>query len=136
MHLVVVCSNVTMNEKNFVSLEEVIKKCGFGKFNYILIILAGGLMGVAFIELTSVNFILSVAQCDLNMTTSDKGLLSSIGYVGVILSSHLWGFLSDTKGRRKTLIASLLVAFVATLFSSFVNSFILLVFLRFVNGFL
>jgi MFS family permease len=116
--------------------EEAIKKCGFGKFNYILITLAGGLMACAFVELTSVNFILPVAECDLNLSTSDKGILSAIGYVGVILSSHLWGFLSDTKGRRKTLIVSLLIAFAATVVASFVNNFLLLVLLRFVNGFL
>jgi MFS transporter, VNT family, synaptic vesicle glycoprotein 2 len=123
-------------EKNCLEFDDALQKCGFGKFNYIFMLLAGSLMGCAFIELTSVNFILPIAECDLNMTKSDKGILSSIGYVGLILSSHLWGFLSDTKGRRKTLIASLLIAFVITVISSFVNNFWLLVFLRFLNGLL
>jgi MFS family permease len=122
-------------KKSF-EFEEAIQKCGFGKFNLIFMLLAGSLMACAFIELTSVNFILPVAECDLNLTTSDKGILSAIGYVGVILSSFMWGFLSDTKGRRKTLIVSLLVAFIATVASSLVNSFVLLVLLRFINGFL
>ena len=98
--------------------------------------LAGGLMACAFIELTSVNFVLSVAECDLGLTSENKGILSAIGYVGVILSSHLWGFLADTKGRRKTLIPTLLLAFTATVASSLVNNLWLLVFLRFLNGFL
>lgn len=119
-----------------VSFETAIEKSGFGKFNYIIIALAGGLMACAFIELTSVNFILSIAQCDLNMSTSDKGILSAIGYVGLILSSHLWGFLADTRGRRSTMILSLLIATLATIASSLVNNFWLLVLLRFVNGFL
>jgi MFS transporter, VNT family, synaptic vesicle glycoprotein 2 len=122
--------------KSYVEFEQAIKRCGFGKFNYIFMLLAGSLMSCAFLDLTSVNFILPVAKCDLDMTTSDKGVLSSIGYVGVILSSPLWGFLSDTKGRRKTLIASLLIAFTATLVSSFVNNFRILIVLRFINGFL
>lgn len=122
--------------KKTFEFEEAIRKCGFGRFNYIFMLLAGSLMACAFIELTSVNFILPVAQCDLNLTTKDKGILSAIGYIGVILSSFLWGFLSDTKGRRKTLVVSLLVAFVATVASSLVSSFVLMVFLRFVNGFL
>lgn len=129
-----------MEEKNLIEskfeFEDAIKKCGFGKFNCILILLCGSLMGCGFLELTSVNFILPVVKCELNMTTSDKGILSAIGYVGVILSSHLWGFLSDTKGRRKTLIVSLLIASFITIISSFVNSFKLLLFLRFLNGFL
>lgn len=117
------------------SFEDALQKSGFGKFNYTLIALAGGLMAAAFIELTSVNFILPIAQCDLNLTTSNKGILSAIGYVGIIFSSHLWGFLADTKGRRATLIPSLLLAFTSTVVSSFVNNFWLLVFLRFLNGF-
>lgn len=116
--------------------EDAIKKTGFGKFNYVLMTLAGGLMSCAFIELTSVNYVLAIAQCDLVMESSDKGILSAIGYVGVILSSYLWGFLSDTKGRKKTLVPTLLVAFTATFASSLVNNFWLLVFLRFLNGFL
>ena len=123
-------------QKNYLDFEETIKKCGFGKFNYVFMLLAGSLMTCAYIELVSINFVLPVAQCDLNLSTSDKGILSSIGQVGVILSSYLWGFLSDTKGRRKTLIVSLLVAFAATVVSSFVNSFWLLVLFRFLNGFL
>jgi MFS transporter, VNT family, synaptic vesicle glycoprotein 2 len=125
-----------MDTRKSLEFEEALQKCGFGRFNLIFMVVAGSLMGCGFIELTSVNFILPVAECDLNMSTSDKGVLSSIGYIGVILSSFLWGFLSDTKGRRKTLIVSLLVAFVASLVSSVVHHFWLLVFLRFVNGFL
>lgn len=126
----------TKVEIGSVEFEEAIKKCKFGKFNYILIALSGGLMACGLFELTSVNFILSFAQCDLDMSSTDKGILSAIGYVGVILSSHLWGFLADTKGRRATLIPSLLIAFVVTVLSSLANNFWLLVCLRFINGFL
>lgn len=127
-----------MEKKNQepVSFEEAITKCRFGLFNYILIFLSGSLMGSAFIELTSVNIVLPIAQCDLGMSTSNKGILSAIGYVGVILSSHLWGFLADTKGRKRTLIPSVMLAFVSTLVSSFISNFWLFVFLRFLNGFL
>lgn len=50
-----------------VEFEEAIKKCKFGKFNYILILLSGGLMACGFFELTSVNFILPLAQCDFDI---------------------------------------------------------------------
>lgn len=117
-----------------VNFDEAINRCKFGKFNYILIAVAGGVMACSFIELTCVTFILPLAECDLDMSSTDKGILSSVGYLGVILSSHLWGFLADTKGRRSTLIPSLLIAFVITVLSSLANSFWLLVFLRFING--
>lgn len=124
------------SKENLVEFEEAIRRCGFGKFNYILFALSGGLLNCAFIELTSVNFIMPVAACDLNLTTRDKGILSAIGYVGLITSSHFWGFLSDTRGRRKILIGSTLMAFAATFVSTFVNDFWLLLAFRFINGFL
>ena len=125
-----------MVEKFIVGFEEAIQKSGFGRFNYVMIALAGGLMACAFIELTSVNFVLSVAQCDLGLTSENKGILSAIGYVGVILSSHFWGFMSDTKGRKMALVYSLFIAFAMTVASSFANNYWLLIFLRFLNGFL
>lgn len=115
--------------------EDALEKCGFGKLNYILILVSGGLMASAFIELTAVNIILPIAQCDLNLTSSDKGTLGAIGYVGVILSSHLWGFLSDTKGRKKSLVPSLVFAFISTFFSTFTNNFWVFALFRFLNGF-
>lgn len=135
-----VSSGVQMMKKslkeNHVDFEDAIAKCGFGRFNYVLISISGGLMAAAYFEMTSINLILPVAACDLNLTTSDKGILSAIGFVGVILSSFLWGFLSDTKGRRKTLIASLSIACLATILSSLANNFWKLLFDRLLNGFL
>lgn len=93
-------------------------------------------MGCAFLELTSVNLILPIAQCDLDLSTTDKGILSAIGYIGTIFSSLAWGFLADTRGRRATLVPSLLLATLVTAISSLVTNFWVLVFLRFVNGFL
>lgn len=36
-------------------------------------------------------FILPVSECDLNLSTSQKGILTGIPYIGIICSSHLWG---------------------------------------------
>lgn len=119
-----------------VSLEDALERTGFGKFNWILIILSGAILSAVFLETVSINMILPVAQCDLQMTNQDKGLLSAVGFVGIILSSHLWGFLADTRGRKKIIVTSLFIAFSTTIISTFTQSYWLLVVLRFVNGFL
>lgn len=116
--------------------EDALVKCKIGKFNYILIITSGCLMSCAFVELTSINLVLPFAQCDLNLSTSDKGILGSVGYLGVILASFLWGFLSDVQGRRKLLISTLLIATLMTALSSLVTTFWLMSLFRFLNGFL
>lgn len=55
---------------------------------------------------------------------------------GIITSSHLWGFLADTQGRKKIMQPTLFTAFVLTCLSTMTNNFWLFVILRFLNGFL
>lgn len=121
--------------KQSYSFDDVLAKAGFGKFNHILIFVSGSILGASFVDIGAVNLILSVSQCELELTNLRKGILSSIGYVGIILSSHLWGFLADTQGRRKIMIPTLLMAFVFTVLSSLAKSFWVLVLFRFLNGF-
>lgn len=116
------------------TLEHALNKTGFGRFNYSLIILTGAILGSVFLETVAINFILPVAQCDLKLTTSDKGVLSGIGFMGIIVSSHFWGFLADTRGRKTVIVPTLFIAFAITIVSSFVKSFRVLVLLRFLNG--
>jgi MFS transporter, VNT family, synaptic vesicle glycoprotein 2 len=117
-----------------VTLEVALEKTGFGRFNYALIVLTGAVLGSVFLETVGINFILPVAQCELDLSTSDKGILSGVGFAGIIVSSHLWGFLADTRGRKTVMVKTLFAAFAITIVSSFVKSFWLLVLLRFFNG--
>ncbi|KAL9878785.1 synaptic vesicle glycoprotein 2A-like isoform X2 [Glossina fuscipes] len=114
---------------------EALERTKFGRFNYYIIILSGLVLSNVLLETSGVAFIMPVAQCDLGLTNFRKGLLSAIGYVGMILSSHLWGFLADTKGRRRVIRPTILASFVVTLFSSFATNFWLILILRLLNGF-
>lgn len=119
-----------------VNFEEALRRTGFGKFNYFLVILSGAVCATVLFETLGVSFILPIAECDLNLTTKGKGLLSAIAFVGIITSSPLWGFLADTRGRRKVIMPTLFVSFVITVISSFVTQFWIFVTLRFFSGFL
>lgn len=117
------------------SFEDALAKAGFGKFNYVLILVSGLILGASFVDIAGVNLILAISQCELELTNLHKGILGSIGYVGIILSSHLWGFLADTQGRKKIIVPTLLLAFVFTFISSLAKSFWVLVLFKFLNGF-
>ncbi|KAG4075533.1 hypothetical protein HA402_003358 [Bradysia odoriphaga] len=71
----------------------------------------------------------------MELTTQDKGVLSAIGFGGIITSSHLWGFLADTTGRKKVILPALLLSFTFTVLSSLTQNFWTLVVLRYLNGF-
>lgn len=65
-----------------------------------------------------------------------KFLLACNFAQGMIMSSHLWGYIADTRGRRKTLIASLVLDAICGLASSLAHTYWLFAVLRFFNGFL
>lgn len=86
------------------------------------------------IETMEMMFIIPAAQCDLQLTLSQKGLLSSISFFGVFTSCHLWGFIADTRGRRKVLLFSLCISFLISLASSLVSKSWMFILLRYLNG--
>ncbi|XP_055304610.1 synaptic vesicle glycoprotein 2B-like [Sitodiplosis mosellana] len=107
----------------------------FGLFNYVMIFLSGLILNAVFMETCGMAFVIPVSQCDMELSTSEKGILGAVSFVGIICSSHLWGFLADTKGRRCVIQPTLFVAFLLSVTSSFVQNFYLFVALRFLNGF-
>lgn len=107
----------------------------FGKFNYLLILISGLILANVLLETLGISFVLPVSQCDLNLTIQERGILSAIGFAGIISSSHLWGFLADTTGRRNIIRPTLFLGFVVTVLSSFATNFWLMVILRYINGF-
>ena len=100
-----------------------------------MILISGLILANVLLETLGMSFVLPVSQCDLNLSIQERGILSAIGFAGIISSSHLWGFMADTTGRRNIIRPTLLIGFVITLFSSFANNFWILVILRYLNGF-
>lgn len=93
----------------------------------------------AIILITSLNetigtsFFLAAA-CDFELTTSDKGLLSGITFLGVTISSYFWGYIGDTKGRKFVIMNALVLSTFFSLLSVFMKHFELFLFCRFMVG--
>lgn len=113
----------------------IIPQLEFGIFNQIVIFTSGIILISVVLETCGVSFIMPVSQCDLKFTTSEKGVLSAISFFGIICSSHLWGFLADTRGRRHIMLPTLLATFIFSCCSSLCQNFYILIAFRFLNGF-
>lgn len=109
---------------------------GYGRFHLFVLLATGGALMCVIVETMEMMFIIPAAQCDLELSLAEKGLLSSISFLGVFTSSHFWGFIADTRGRRKTLLISLCVSFVTSAASSLVPNDWMLILLRYINGIL
>ncbi|XP_055295579.1 synaptic vesicle glycoprotein 2C-like [Sitodiplosis mosellana] len=116
------------------TLEEALQETRIGKCQYILTFLTGISVLGSTIENTNISYILPYAKCDLNLSTEEQGLLSGISYLGIVFTSHAWGFLADTWGRQKVLHASAVGAFICSFLSAFAMDTITLIVLRFLAG--
>lgn len=106
----------------------------FGKFNIQLIVFSGLVLNNVILESVGISFALPVVACDLNLSYKEQGVLGAVCFLGIIVSSHLWGFLADTKGRKKTMRPTMFLAFLVTFVSSFSYNFIMMAVLRFLSG--
>lgn len=88
------------------------------------------------VENVNIGFVLPYIKCEMPITTTEQGFLNSVGYIGIVISSHLWGFLADTTGRRRVLLISMGGSFTCALLSAFSFNVITLILTRLLVGIL
>lgn len=115
--------------------ETAIDTAGFGLFNILLILVAiPAAMGTVY-ETSTMSYILPSAECDLKLSLLDKGILNAITYAGMISSAIFWGYLADTKGRRKLLIFGYLADTVCVLGGALSQNVVQLMIFKYLGGF-
>lgn len=62
--------------------EKAIEQSGHGKFNYLLLLVAIPAAWSSVFETSNTSFLLPAAECDLNLSHFDKGLLNAVVYIG------------------------------------------------------
>ncbi|XP_044761381.1 synaptic vesicle glycoprotein 2B-like isoform X2 [Coccinella septempunctata] len=116
--------------------EEAISATKFGKFNLLLILIAIPSGWSSIFETTTMSYVFPAAQCDLNLSLGDKGLLNAVTYIGMISSAFVWGYLCDTLGRKKLLYIGFFLDTLFVLMSSLSQTFTLLMVSKFLGGFI
>lgn len=86
------------------------------------------------IEIMGVSYIMAPAVCDLELDTFRKGILSSVTFLGIALSSHFSGFLADEYGRKTTASISLIISMTLSLSAALVPGYWTIVVLRLLSG--
>lgn len=114
--------------------DKAIVASGFGRFNLILLLVAVPATCANMFESSTMSYILPIAECDLHLTLTDKGVLNACAYAGMIISAIPWGYLADTKGRRKVLVTGYLLTSICVVGSALSQNFIMLVTFKFLGG--
>ncbi|XP_073952771.1 synaptic vesicle 2-related protein-like isoform X1 [Choristoneura fumiferana] len=97
--------------------EDALDKTGNGVYNILLVLVCAWILLAIGIDLFGFSLVVASA-CDLELTVTQKGILSSLPFVGILLVSYFWGYVSDTRGRRFSLVLSLQSAFVLSCLTS------------------
>lgn len=108
--------------------EEAIEATSVGRFNYFLLGICGLCYMAGGVEVGGHSVLILSAECDLNLSLHDKGLIVAVGFFGYILSLPVLGYSSDTFGRVRTIKTTLISSVCMSLLSSFsVNKTMLIV---------
>ncbi|KAM7356633.1 synaptic vesicle glycoprotein 2A-like [Cochliomyia hominivorax] len=114
--------------------EEILEILGFGKTQWILLLICG------LLTMTSISAIYSIAvigissQCEFKITQKEKGVMMAACVTGIALSTYIWGFVSDIWGRRSVLIWSMFFTNFLQLILMFITNIWLFNFINLVMG--
>ncbi|XP_038221640.1 putative transporter svop-1 [Zerene cesonia] len=117
-----------------VPFEEALGMAGFGKFNCLMFILNLTVVTSMAFEVFSVSFLVPASACELKTTVYQQGLIAGTPLLGIIASSQIWGYLADTRGRRKILLWSLALGFCAGFLATISPNWIALSVLKFLSS--
>ncbi|XP_049770803.1 synaptic vesicle glycoprotein 2A-like [Schistocerca cancellata] len=114
--------------------DEAVAMTGSGKFHWLLLAVCGLCLVAMCFEVLGIAYVTPAVLCDFDMTSFEKGFLSGTIYIGMIVSSHLWGYAADTWGRHAVLSLTLGLNFVCSVLSGLMPSLALLIVFRLLSG--
>ncbi|XP_066905082.1 uncharacterized protein [Halyomorpha halys] len=118
-----------------VPLDEALNIAGTGRYTmYVLLTVSLTLFG-GMLNIQGMSIILPVAGCDLQLTSSDKGTLTSMTFAGMLFSGPISGILSDAFGRVRISFLGQAVSVLLTVLNSFAPDTTSLMIINFINGF-
>ncbi|RVE42011.1 hypothetical protein evm_013339 [Chilo suppressalis] len=116
--------------------ETAISMTGYGRFNVLLMLCSLPAFWSAVSVTSSVSYIFTSAQCDMQLSLLDMGTVNAITYGGMISSAMLWGYLSDTLGRRLIMALGFMGSGLIEIAAALSQNFPMLLLTRFASGFL
>lgn len=107
---------------------------GRGKFQNYVFLSCGLFLLATVIETLGISYIIPPAECELELDTFRKGMLSSVTFFGIAVTSHISGFLTDEFGRKRTVFISMTVSLVISTIAALIPDYWTIVVLRFISG--
>lgn len=117
------------------SFEAIIDQVGFGRFQKKLLLICGLAWAADAMQVLIISFALPAISQEWDLSSAQKGVLSTAIFLGMVAGAWLWGRLSDLIGRKTSFIATILITTFFGLFSAIAPSFAWLTAMRVLTGF-
>ncbi|GAV04097.1 hypothetical protein RvY_14429-1 [Ramazzottius varieornatus] len=112
------------------TVDQAVDKIGFGKFQLKLSCLAGFAWMADAMEMMILSILSPALKCEWELDGWQQALVTTVVFCGMMLSSAIWGKISDKYGRRVELLICSFITFFYGLISAFAPNFLWLLFLR------
>jgi len=117
------------------SIETAIETLGFGKFQVRMAAIIGLTYMADYVEMMILSILPAALSCEWNIRPWEKATLTTVPFIGMLISGTAWGGFSDKYGRKAGLWLCTIVTFYFGLLSSFAPNFIWVLILRGLVGF-
>ncbi|XP_068609303.1 synaptic vesicle 2-related protein-like [Brachionichthys hirsutus] len=117
------------------TVDDALETIGFGKFQWKLSLLTGLSWTADAMEIMIISILGPQLRCEWRLPSYKVALMTSAVFVGICISSPLWGHVFDTFGRRVGLIMSMCWTLFYGLLSAFAPTYFWILFLRCLVGF-
>ena len=117
------------------SAGQAIDSLGFGRFQIYLSVMVGFAYMADAMEMMILSILGPALHCEWHISEYQQATLTTVVFLGMLLSSSLWGILADKYGRRTVLVVSISFLFYFAVLSAAAPSFGWMLFLRYLVGF-
>ncbi|KAG9153501.1 hypothetical protein Leryth_019784 [Lithospermum erythrorhizon] len=117
------------------TLDEAISSIGFGNFHVLALFFAGLGWASSAMGVTLLSVIGPAVKSEFRLSSSEESMLTSVMFTGTILGGFVWGYISDSFGRRMSCIGILICIGGTLFFLAFSPGYVYLLFLLFFFGF-
>ncbi|CAH1393430.1 unnamed protein product [Nezara viridula] len=134
------CQNLEMNTVAVVpddtfTVTQAVNALGFGKFQAKLSLFTGLCWMTDSMEMTILSILAPALHCEWNISCYQQALFTTMVFMGMMLSSTFWAYVSDKYGRKKALLLCAYLLLYYGALSSLSPNYMWILILRGIAGF-
>lgn len=117
------------------TVDQAVNNMGFGRFQVKLSLVTGLCWMADSMEMMILSIISPALHCSWGISSWQQALITTIVFLGMMISATFWGFMSDRYGRKTALVVSAIMLSYYGLLSSFAPNLTWILILRGLVGF-